>query len=59
MRYYSCDSHLVEAREIFEGLESRFGDRARLYTPTTAPRSHSFNSIRGGKPLLEPPPTSQ
>ena len=28
MRYYSCDSHLVEAREIFEGLESRFGDRA-------------------------------
>ncbi len=28
MRYYSCDSHLVEAREVFEGLESRFGDRA-------------------------------
>ena len=28
MRYYSCDSHLVEAREVFEGLEGRFGDRA-------------------------------
>ena len=28
MRYYSCDSHLVEAREVFEGFESRFGERA-------------------------------
>lgn len=28
MRYFSCDSHLVEAREVFEGLEGRFGDRA-------------------------------
>ena len=28
MRYYSCDSHLVEAREVFEGLGPRFGDRA-------------------------------
>jgi predicted TIM-barrel fold metal-dependent hydrolase len=28
MRYYSCDSHLVEAREVFVGLESRFGTRA-------------------------------
>ena len=28
MRYYSCDSHVVEAREVFEGLEARFGDRA-------------------------------
>ena len=28
MRYYSCDSHLVEAREVFEGFERRFGDRA-------------------------------
>jgi len=28
MRYYSCDSHLVEAREVFEGLEPRFGTRA-------------------------------
>lgn len=28
MRYYSCDSHVVEPREVFEGLEARFGDRA-------------------------------
>ena len=28
MQYYSCDSHLVEAREVFEGFGSRFGDRA-------------------------------
>jgi predicted TIM-barrel fold metal-dependent hydrolase len=28
MRYYSCDSHVVEAREVFEGLEERFGARA-------------------------------
>jgi len=28
MRYYSCDSHLVEAREVFVGLEGRFGTRA-------------------------------
>lgn len=28
MRYYSCDSHVVEGREVFEGLEARFGERA-------------------------------
>ena len=28
MRYFSCDSHVVEAREVFEGLEDRFGTRA-------------------------------
>jgi len=28
MRYYSCDSHVVEAREVFEGLENVFGTRA-------------------------------
>lgn len=28
MQYYSCDSHVVEAREVFEGLENRFGSRA-------------------------------
>jgi hypothetical protein len=28
MRYYSCDSHVVEGREVFEGLEERFGARA-------------------------------
>lgn len=28
MRYYSCDSHVVEAAEIYNGLVDRFGDRA-------------------------------
>ncbi|MDH4146677.1 MAG: amidohydrolase [Acidimicrobiia bacterium] len=28
MRYYSCDSHVVEAKEVYDGLEARFGDRA-------------------------------
>ncbi len=28
MRYYSCDSHLVEPAEVFAGLDTRFGDRA-------------------------------
>lgn len=28
MRHYSCDSHVVEAREVFEGLEERFGSKA-------------------------------
>ena len=28
MRYYSCDSHFVEAREVFDKVEKQFGDRA-------------------------------
>ena len=28
MRHYSCDSHVVEAREVFAGLEERFGPSA-------------------------------
>jgi predicted TIM-barrel fold metal-dependent hydrolase len=28
VRYFSCDSHVVEAREVFEGLDARFGERA-------------------------------
>tara|TARA_R110002073_G_scaffold292707_4_gene458032 strand:- start:40057 stop:41199 length:1143 start_codon:yes stop_codon:yes gene_type:complete len=28
MRYYSCDSHFVEAREVFDVLDKHFGDRA-------------------------------
>ncbi len=28
MAYYSCDSHVVEPAEVFEGLEGRFGTRA-------------------------------
>ncbi len=40
MRYYSCDSHVVEAREVFEGLEDKFGTRA--------PRvEHNYNNKPG------------
>jgi predicted TIM-barrel fold metal-dependent hydrolase len=28
MHHYSCDSHLVEARDVFVGLESKLGTRA-------------------------------
>ncbi len=28
MRYYSCDSHVVEARDIYAGLTDRFGEHA-------------------------------
>jgi len=28
MRYYSCDSHIVEAAIVFEGFEEQFGSRA-------------------------------
>ena len=28
MIYYSCDSHVVEAPEVFLGMEGRFGERA-------------------------------
>ncbi|HEV2368862.1 MAG TPA: hypothetical protein VGR90_03245, partial [Acidimicrobiales bacterium] len=28
MIYYSCDSHVVEPPEVFEGLEDEFGSRA-------------------------------
>jgi predicted TIM-barrel fold metal-dependent hydrolase len=26
--YYSCDSHVVEAAEVYQGLDEKFGDRA-------------------------------
>src|SRR5436853_645497 len=26
--YYSCDSHVVEAAEVYQGLEEKFGERA-------------------------------
>ena len=28
MRYFSCDSHVVEAAEIYDGLVDRFGSTA-------------------------------
>ncbi len=42
MAYYSCDSHVVEPAEVFEGLEDRFGDRA----------PHILTNGRGDKTTL-------
>ncbi len=66
MRYYSCDSHVVEAREVFEGLEDVFGTRAPriehnlngkpgdwLVLPNTAPVPVGRLGIAGNK-LGEP-----
>ena len=36
MRYYSCDSHVVEAAEIYDGLVGRFGDKAPYVTDKIA-----------------------
>ena len=40
MRYYSCDSHVVEPQVVFEGLEERFGDRAPRIV-------HDYNGQKG------------
>lgn len=66
MRHYSCDSHVVEAREVFEGLERQFGNRAPriehelggkpgdwLVLPGTAPVPVGRLGIAGNK-LGEP-----
>ena len=28
MRYYSCDSHIVEPASVFDGFDAQFGSRA-------------------------------
>lgn len=40
MRYYSCDSHVVEPAVVFDGLEARFGERAPRIV-------HDYNGQRG------------
>ena len=40
--YYSCDSHVVEAPEVFEGLEERFGERAPRVIHEFAGREGTF-----------------
>ena len=40
MRYYSCDSHVVEPKQVFDGLEERFGERAPRIV-------HDYNQQRG------------
>ena len=40
--YYSCDSHVVEAPEVFAGLEERFGERAPRVTHEFRGREGTF-----------------
>jgi predicted TIM-barrel fold metal-dependent hydrolase len=51
MRYYSCDSHVVEAREVFEGLEARFGDRAPRIERDHAGRPGDWLMLPGAGPI--------
>ncbi len=36
--HYSCDSHVVEAPEVFEGLVEKFGDRAPRIVKNPSPK---------------------
>lgn len=51
MRYYSCDSHLVEAREVFEGLEGRFGSRAPRVVRNHNDRPGDWLLLPGAPPV--------
>ena len=53
MRYYSCDSHVVEAAEIYDGLTERFGDRAPYVTSEHPSRPGTFVVMPNGS--LRPP----
>lgn len=48
-RYYSCDSHVVEPPEVFEGLEDRFGDRAPKVLVNDKGDKHAV--VIGGLPV--------
>jgi predicted TIM-barrel fold metal-dependent hydrolase len=47
--YYSCDSHVVEPAEVFEGLERQFGDRAPRVG--SSERGDRNTVVLGGVPL--------
>lgn len=51
MRYYSGDSHVVEAREVFEGLEARFGERAPRIERDHGGRPGDWLLLPGGGPI--------
>jgi len=49
MRHYSCDSHVVEAREVFQGLAERFGSKApHILTNPDGVRGE-FLSVEGAR----------
>ncbi|MEM7338174.1 MAG: amidohydrolase family protein [Actinomycetota bacterium] len=51
MRYYSCDSHVVEAREVFDGLEERFGSKAPKIAPDPDGRYGDMMVMPGGRSI--------
>ncbi|MEZ5236174.1 MAG: amidohydrolase family protein [Acidimicrobiales bacterium] len=51
MRYYSCDSHVVEPPEVFSGLEARFGDRAPRIVNGHDGRPGEFVLLPGSPPI--------
>ncbi|MGI9615788.1 MAG: amidohydrolase family protein, partial [Acidimicrobiales bacterium] len=51
MRYYSCDSHVVEAAEIYDGLRERFGDRAPYVASDLQDRPGTFVMLPQGFPV--------
>ncbi len=51
MRHYSCDSHVVEAREVFEGLTDRFGDKAPRIESGFKGAKGDFLVMPGNRPV--------
>jgi predicted TIM-barrel fold metal-dependent hydrolase len=51
MRYYSCDSHVVEPPEVFAGLEDRFGERAPRIVDGLDGRPGEFVLLPGSVPI--------
>jgi uncharacterized protein len=51
MRYYSCDSHVVEPREVFSGLEQRFGERAPRIVDGHQGKKGEFVLLPGSPPI--------
>src|SRR5262245_3220697 len=51
MLHYSCDSHVVEPREVFSGLETRFGSRAPQVVTGWKDRPGDFVLLPGAPPI--------
>ncbi len=51
MRYYSCDSHVVEGREVFDGLEERFGSNAPRIVGNLADKPGEWLIIGDSRPI--------
>ena len=52
MRYYSCDSHVVEAAEIYDGLTDKFGERAPFIEKDYQGKPGTWLVLPGGMQTL-------